>query len=181
MPSSPFTQEEQKDLKELFDLDPEQIEREPFEKARKALRLKYHPDRFEKYDDEVVREMANQRFKRIEALSEKVEAVLDGNWKGSTTSSDVYQDAPAAVYAFDDMKIEVITRDKDLKYRLFGTRYRWLEKGDRFKIPKTKASIIIDNEYAGRSMGFNETIRMYLTFGEEDDLELIVGWLYESI
>ena len=79
------------------------------------------------------------------------------------------------------MKIEIIADDKDLKYRIFGRRYRWLLFGDEFKIPDTGATIVMDEDYKGHSIGFQETIRMYLTFGEEQKPQEIVDWLYPRI
>lgn len=79
------------------------------------------------------------------------------------------------------MKIEIITKDKDLKYRLFGTGYRWLERGDKFKVPNTNAKIIMDEGHSGNRIGFTESIRMYLTFTESDSLLEITKWLFLSI
>lgn len=88
---------------------------------------------------------------------------------------------PNAVFAGKSIKIEVITSDKDLKYHLFGSQYRWLEYGDSFNIPSTNASIVIDEGHLGRRIGFQESIRMYLTFSEEDSIDVIVDWLFDSI
>ena len=79
------------------------------------------------------------------------------------------------------MKLEVVTADKDLKYHLFGTAYRWLAWGDKFKLPGTQAYIIIDEDHRGVRIGYRETIRMYLTFGPDDDLEKIIDWLYGKL
>ena len=86
-----------------------------------------------------------------------------------------------AIFAFDKMKIEVVTRNKDLKYHLFGTQYRWLNYGDSFKIPETEARIIADESHGGQRMGFVETVRMYLTFGFNDPIELVAVWLFNAI
>lgn len=86
-----------------------------------------------------------------------------------------------AQYSFEGMYIEVITRDKDLKYHLFGASYRWLEAGDKYKIPKTQAHIRIEANYRGNVIGFNEAIKMYLTFGVNDSISEIVEWLYKGI
>ena len=152
-----------------------------FKQALKELRSKYHPDNFEKFEDETIREMATERFQQIEQLAAK----LDAYFKGELPAAEPGQEETMphdARYAFDGMKIEVVTSDKDLKYQLFGTFYRWLRLGEKFKIPGAeKAFIIMDEDHRGVRIGFNETIRMYLTFGPEDPIETIVDWLYRNI
>lgn len=86
-----------------------------------------------------------------------------------------------AVFAANKLKIEVVTTDKDLKYQLFGTHYRWLQFGDKYKIPDTQASIVMDEDHQGRSIGYQESIRMYLTFGENESIDKVVEWLYPRI
>lgn len=157
----------------------EELRPEEFQKIRKQLRAKYHPDNFEKFDDETIREMATERFQAIEELNQKIEWHFEG--KLSKASSHERAFHPQAQFAFDQLKIEVITSDKDLKYHLFGTFYRWLVYGDKFKIPDTKASIIIDENHQGSSIGYRETIRMYLSFDTEDSVETIVDWLFQKI
>ena len=78
------------------------------------------------------------------------------------------------------MQIEIITRNKDLKYHLFA-RYRWLERGESYSIPKTKAKIVMDEDHQGTSIGFNETVRLFITFGEGDPIEFISLWLYHRL
>lgn len=156
----------------------EEMDAEKFRKTKKQLQVKYHPDNFEKFDDETVKEMATERFQRIEVLSSKLELIL--NKKLSLKSTDDIDDANA-IFAFDKMKIEIVTRNKDLKYHLFGTAYRWLNYGDSFKIPETEARIIADESHGGQRMGFVETVRMYLTFGFNDPIELIAVWLFNAI
>lgn len=172
--------EEKKEIQEIFGKSLESLDTETFEQLHKAQRLKYHPDKFEHYEDEVVKELANRRFQRIEALAEKIKPFLKGDNKVSQSpQEDIFKDD--AQFAFEGMKIEIITKDKDLKYRLFGTRYRWLERGDKFKVPNTNAKIVMDEGHAGNRIGFNETIRMYLTFTESDSLFEITKWLFASI
>lgn len=171
--------EEKKEIQEIFGKSLESLDLETFEKLHKEQRLKYHPDKFEQYDDEVVKELANRRFQRIEALAEKVKPLLKGDKQVTSPQEDIFQED--AQFAFEGMKIEIITKDKDLKYRLFGTRYRWLERGDKFKVPNTEAKIIMDEGHRGNRIGFNETIRMYLSFTESDSLFEITKWLFQSI
>ena len=179
MPSH-LSSAEHKQIQELFGKPIEQLQLAEFETLLKELRKKYHPDRFEKYEDELVKEMAKEKFQQIELLAGKMKEHFSGGGNQKVSGGDDILD-PAARFAFDDMKIEIRTRNKDLKYLLFGTYLRWLERGDKYKIPGTEASIIIDNDHSGVSVGFMETVRMYLTFRENDPLDQITEWLYTRI
>ena len=54
--------------------------------------------------------------------------------------------------------------------------------GERFKIPEAQgAYLIADEGHSGRNIGYVESIRVYLTFAENDPVENIVAWLYEKI
>lgn len=176
-----FSEKELQEIRQIYQKDLSELNPENFDQLHKQLRLKYHPDKFEQYEDDVVREMANEKFKRLEELGGKIKEYLANGGAGTVEPvEDIFKEN--ARFAYDNMKIEIITRDKDLKYKLFGTRYRWLMKGDKFKVPQTeKAYIIIDADHAGRKIGFNESIRMYLTFGEQDSLDAIATWLYQRI
>lgn len=153
---------------------------EYFKQILKKLRAKYHPDNFEKLEDPIVLELATERFQQIEHLAKIIEAYFKG--KEKLVQEEITVDHPSAKFAFDNMKIEVMTSDKDLKYILFGTSYRMLQYGQHFKIPGTKgAYLIIDEAHRGTRVGFREAIRMYITFGVEDSTEKIADWLYSSI
>ncbi len=182
MSQEPISPSEQQEVQELFGQELNQLKLEDFERLHKALRQKYHPDKFEQYEDEVVREMANEKFKRIELLAEKVKKHLstDPSQRPKDPKKDSVYDE-FAEFAFEKMKIEMITREKDFKYLLFGSKWRWLERGDTYKVPDTQASIIMDQNHQGRSIGFTETIRIYLTFDKSDSLDVIVTWLYSRI
>lgn len=178
-----LSKEDLEDIRELFGKELQGIEPTEFDRMHKELRQKYHPDKFEQYGDEVVREMANDKFQRIEKLAQKVKAHFDGsvaptpNAYGNSSSLDNED----AIFGFDDMKIEIVTRDKDLKYKLFGTYLRWLERGDNFKIPETEAKITIDQDHRGNRVGFTETVRIYLSFGATDSIPAIIDWLYRRL
>ena len=170
---------EKEAIRKYFGKPLEELSLQEFQRIRKELRSKFHPDNFEKFEDETVREMATERFQQIESLTEK----MDTFFQGSLPAGNPEFRAPGDVsYAFDNMKIEIITTDKDLKYDLFGTFYRWLKLGEKFKIPNTaEAFIIMDEDHRGVRIGYNETIRMYLTFGVNDAIEDIVGWVFHRI
>ena len=183
-----FTTEEKENIKKYFGVLPGALDKEEFEKKRRALRSKYHPDNFAKFDDETVLEMAKDRFQLLEHLSKKIAAGFAD--KPAPTSqkpeSDTGKGTPEyahinALFAYRKLKVEILTPDKDLKYHLFGTRYRWLTFGESFDIPNTEATIIIDESHSRVRIGFQESIRMYLTFGEGDSIEDIVGWLFSKI
>jgi len=173
-----ITPEERASIQKYFGKPPEALTEEEFKAAYRRLQAKYHPDNFEKFEDETVREMATERFQELERLAGKLRKHFSD---GGFASRSVETAGSAARYGFDDMKIEINTNDKDLKYQLFGTRYRWLVYGDRFQIPDSGGSIIIDEDHRGHRIGFRESIRLYLTFGPADELSTIVDWLYDNI
>lgn len=183
-----FTEQEQAEIQALFGHRLEDLDAETFKKSLRELRAKYHPDNFERFGDDVVRQLATERFQRIERLAEKIEAWKNGSLPAATSpqpappgpAGDPVYD-PRARFAYHQMKIEIRTSDKDLKFHLFGTFYRWLLNGDRFKIPGTQAYIIADESHAGHKIGFVESIRLYLTFEESDTPETIVRWLFEKL
>lgn len=173
-----ITPQEREEIRQYFGLPLEELTPEAFKQLLRQLRAKYHPDQFEKFEDDTIKEVMTEKFQIVERLAARIEQYFQGQASLQITSKD---DFAAPKYGFDKMKIEVITSDKDLKYHLFGASYRWLKFGERFKIPGSKASIIIDEDHAGHSIGFRETIRMYLTFGPSDDLGEIVQWLFERL
>lgn len=185
-----FTPDESADIREWFGVPAEQLTEPEFRRILRELRSRYHPDNFEKFGDETVRLLATERFQRIERLAEKLEVMLNGSSPGSSapaygsSGNAAYPEPifdPRARFAYQAMKIEIRTNDKDLKYHLFGTFYRWLTMGERFKIPETQAFLVADEDYQGRSIGFMETIRVYLTFEENDSIEAVVHWLHPRI
>ncbi|HMX40800.1 MAG TPA: J domain-containing protein [Saprospiraceae bacterium] len=183
--TTPFTEQEVADIQEFFGQRPENLGTEEFRKALRDLRARYHPDNFERFGDEVVRQLATERFQRIQRLAEKIEAWKNGPLAPPPApprqpAAQPWQH-PQARFAYQEMKIEIRTRDKDLKFRLFGTFYRWLLNGDRFKIPGTQAFIISDESYMGHQIGFVESIRFYLTFEEKDSIVDIVTWLHGRV
>lgn len=181
-----FTEQERQEILELFGALPEHLDAETFKKTLRELRAKFHPDNFEKFGDDTVRQLATERFQRIERLAEKIDAWHSGKMQPappgpSAPGADQRIFDPLARFAYREMKIEIRTSDKDLKYHLFGTFYRWLTLGDRFKIPDSQAFLIADEEHLGRRIGFVESIRVYLTFEESDSVEGITRWLFDKI
>ncbi len=172
-----ITPQELDNIKKYFG-DINQLDIEEFKKIKKQLQAKYHPDNFEKFEDETIKEMATERFQEIENLASKVELIL--NKKLNINKLDDFNHADAQ-FSFQKMKIEIQTRHKDLKYHIFGSHYRWLAYGESYTIPKTKAQIITDESHQGTSIGYSESIRMYLTFGVEDAVELITLWLFTNL
>ncbi len=182
MSSTPFTPREQEEILEFFGLSPEQIDADTLKKMLRELRAKYHPDNFEKFGDDTVRQLATERFQRIEYLAEKLEQRMSGTLPAQAPNTQDPLFDPRAQFAYKAMKIEIRTGDKDLKYHLFGSFYRWLQLGEKFKIPDAgNAWLVADEEYRGLKIGFQETIRFYLTFDESDPVEAIVSWLWQKI
>ncbi len=179
MSTTQLTVKEKETIIALYGKPLEELEQAEFEKTHKGLRAKFHPDKFEQYDDEVVRELAKEKFQILENLGQKIRAHFEAGGGQKVIIKDEFGET--AVFAYDNMKIEILTRNKDLKYHLFGSRLRWLERGERFKIPKTGAYLIVETEHRGMSIGFTESVKIYLTFGPEDDLAEITVWLYERL
>lgn len=180
MPTA-ITEKDKAAIEKYFGMPIAQLDEAQFKKLLRELRSKYHPDNFEKFGDETVREMATERFQQIEILAKKMEVHFAGQ---SLMASDAAAEPfmhQHAVFAANQLKVEIITTDKDLKYNLFGTMYRWLQFGDSFKIPDTGASIIMDENHQGLRIGYQESIRLYLTFEENDSIEKIVEWMYPRI
>lgn len=179
-----FSEIESREILELFGALPQQLDPEEFKTKLRELRAKYHPDQFEKFGNETVKQMATERFQHIEQLAEKLESFFKRPAAQRSVkpgpSVEPFRD-PRARFSGHDLKIEIRTNDKDLKYHLFGTFYRWLQMGDTFKVPETKARIMADEEHLGRKIGFVETIRFYLSFEEDDPIDTIVQWLFERI
>ncbi|MBE0637015.1 MAG: hypothetical protein IH598_00670 [Bacteroidales bacterium] len=179
MNSLHFSNSERDKVKEYFGKLPEELLDHEFEQRLRELRATWHPDKFEKFGDETVRLLATDKYKEIELLADKIRTHLKS--KKDPISTSVPVNNANEKYAYNRLKIEIITREKDLKYYLFGTHYRWLERGDSYRIKGTDASIVIDANYANRSIGFTESIKMYLTFTENDSLEIIMMWLFSKI
>jgi hypothetical protein len=179
-----FIPEEQTEIQKLFGSSIDLLEKEAFKTKLRELRTKFHPDNFAKFGDETVLTMATDRFQAIERLAAKMEDWYNGKHLVATSnapSNAAPMFDPKAQFAIREMKIEIRTSDKDLKYHLFGTFYRWLLVGDKFNIPQTSAWVIADEEHSGHKIGFKETIRFYLTFDEKDQPEAIVNWFFEKI
>ncbi len=169
---------EQKLIEKYFGVRLDILTPEEFKKTRKQLMAKYHPDNFQKFEDETIQEMATERFQEIQSISEKIDHYFNGN---ITLSLDDKIRQNEASFAFDRLRVEIITGDKDLKYDMFGTYYRWLVLGDKFKIPETNAFVVMDEAYKGHQIGYVETIKVFLTFGVKDATEDIVSWFFKAI
>lgn len=179
-----MTPKDREDIQKYFENTIEDLHPEVYKKILKQLRAKYHPDNFEKFEDETIKEMATDRFQRIEELATMIDTYFNGGTPApkapsATTDNAIFSDL--AVFAANKLKVELITSDKDLKYHLFGTRYRWLTYGDRYKIPDTTGSLVIDGNHQGARIGFNESIRMYLAFDEQASVDNIAQWLFEKL
>ncbi|HEX2618417.1 MAG TPA: hypothetical protein VHL57_12800 [Flavobacteriales bacterium] len=145
--------------------------------GRAAIHRKYHPDRFGYLKDEALDKLLHDVYVDVQARLRRVEAELlragmelpDGHVaKGRTISVEA-------------LRIEVVTQDKELKYRLFRTRYLSLDEGRRIPIPGTGAFLVATSDSNGREIGFQESIRMFLTYHPTDPLKDIVIWLYLGI
>ena len=177
-----LSKEETRSFIKHFEIPLEEISPEDYEKKKRKLRLKLHPDQKDAHDDEEYAEFINNRFVQFQSLCEKAEAYLYKKEEGiSQYGIEEAYLREDAVYSADGLPIEVITRDKNLKYEMFGSRYRWLERGEKYPIPQTDAFIRIEQDYRGSGVGFSEYIKMYLSFGTTQNLEPIIDWLFDKI
>ena len=185
MTATNITTQDQSNIQKYFGLPLQELDEVSFKRIQKELRAKYHPDKFEKFEDETIREMATERFQLIESLSEKIAAYLTGSFTSrkvpnAPTQEDLFHQN--ARFRAKRLKIEIRTANKDLKFALFGKRnYKWLLYGETFKIPNTSTYIVMDEEHYGNKIGYQESIRMYLSFGEEQVTEDVADWIYNNI
>jgi hypothetical protein len=177
-----FSEHERTLIQEYFGLPLEQINIDIFKSKHKELRKKFHPDKFQSTENTLIIEVFENKFKEIEALCEKIEIYFNSKNNTNKLEGSEIINLGDAQYAIDGLRLDIVSHDKDLPYILFGTHYRWLVRGEKFKIPKTKtASIRIEANYMGRSVGFTESIKLFLSFSIEDSTEDIVEWLYNKI
>ena len=183
--ANPLTAHEKDLTQKYFGTTVEELSPSAFKEKLKELRIKYHPDQFQKFADDTILEMAKERFQEIQILAEKIEAFHKGEKMGAPPGAKTKMKrdfmSPEALFATKKMKIKIKTSDKDLKYHLFGSFYRWLQYGSTFKIPNTGGTIIMDEDHHGTRIGFQEVVRIYLTFEEGEVVEDIVNWLMGKI
>lgn len=164
-------------IRKFFGEDLDGLDLEAFRARLKAARKKYHPDNFTHLGDETILEMAKDRFQQIEALAGRVEAHFAAQVDRDAALAEA---APRVVYASDGLKIDIMTRDKALKYHLFGTSL--IFRGDQRTLPGTGARLIALEDYSPRiTSGFRDNIKVHLAFGPETPLEAVVEWLYQHI
>ena len=180
--SDRITPEDVSKIKKYFNLDLKEVDAEKLKDLQKEARKKYHPDNFSHLDDEVIMDMAKERFQDIERLTHK----LAGYLKAGIDLEEAMKAQPPKdwkvkeKYASEGMKIDIMTRDKALKYMLFNSRI--IYRGDKMIIPGTNAKIFALEDYSGASStGFRENIKILLTFGPDDDIKDIVHWLFRHI
>ena len=60
--TEPLSPSEREEIRKYFGKPVEELSRDEFIQLHRQLRSRYHPDNFEKFADETVREMATERF-----------------------------------------------------------------------------------------------------------------------
>ncbi|MEL6676326.1 MAG: hypothetical protein AAFR61_29230 [Bacteroidota bacterium] len=169
-------------IQKLLKMSLQDITEEKLQDLKKSARKKYHPDNFASYDDAVVQELAKERFQEIEELTAKIDLFLQSGQQLSDLQDNPqfegYQEE--AVYGTEGIQIEIMTREKTLKYQLFNRRV--IYAGDSGIIPETNARLIALESHAGNvTMGFRDNIKTKLIFGPEDSVLQIVSWLFRRI
>jgi hypothetical protein len=162
---------------DLFGVPVEDITPEVVQEKRPLVHKRYHPDRFARHADDDLHSVLNEVYRD---MMDRLRRIEEHVLRGSTTLS-AHERRFTGDLSAEDVRIELITADKDLKYRLFGSHMRWLERGDRFFIPRTRATLISSGGHHGNTIGFNESIKLQLTYSATDALEEIVIWFYTRI
>ncbi len=173
-----LSEQDREKIKKYFGKELGDITEAEFKELHKEARKKFHPDNFAHFDDETVLEMAKDRFQEIEALGKQVTRYLSGDVSASAQVDNKEEEAQL-VYRSEGMRIDIMTQDAGLKFKLF--RSRFIDRGDEVKIKGTKAKLIALEDYYQRSAGFRETIKVTLSFGEEQNLMPVVEWLFRHI
>lgn len=169
-----LTEQDLDKIQKWLGTDLDKLTEENFATALKAARKKFHPDNFAHLDDEGVTEMAKERFQELEKLAAKVKQHLE------TVGQSDAEEAENARYASDGMAIDIMTSDKTLKFQLFSSAM--IYEGDKVKIPGTAAKFISRDDYLPRiSTGFRDNIKVFLAFGPDDPLQVVVEWLFRQI
>lgn len=150
---------------------------EDLRNGRAAIHRKYHPDRFGYLKDADLDKLLNEVYVDVKERLLRVEAEL------LRTALELPEGhvAKGRTMSIEALRIDLMTQDKELKYRLFRKRYLSLDEGTRIPIPGTNAFLVATTNHNGRDIGFSESIRMYLTYYPTDPLKDIVIWLYLGI
>ena len=173
-----ISEEEKVLIVKYFGKDLKELDEEGFKLAAKEAKKTYHPDKFSQYDDDLVIEMAKERFQTIQLLGKKVESYL--KIRAGIDEMPEENEDQATGYYTDGIDIDIMTTDKQLKYRIFGQPI--IYRGDRSKIPGTKAKIFALEDYSPRvSAGFRDNVKVKLVFGTEDSVYEIVDWIFKHI
>lgn len=158
--------------------DLENLSEESFAVALKAARKKFHPDNFAHLEDDSVMEMAKERFQELETLADKIRKHLARGSEASEVRDE--ESGQQHRYASDGMAVEIMTSDKTLKFQLFNSTM--IYEGDKIGIKGTRAKLVSRDDYLPRiSTGFRDNIKLFLAFGPEDPLQVVVEWLFRHI
>lgn len=176
-----ITEQDKQLIEKYYELPLADIDIATYKKKQRELRAKYHPDNFEKFDDDTIQEMATERFQQIERISQLLENFLKGQATLTNNKEQTTKFTADAKFSANGLRLELITQDKKFKYNLFGTHYKWLVIGDKYIIPNTNASIIMEEDHSGFAIGYTETVRLFLSFDIHDSIDEIVNWLYPRI
>ena len=89
-----FTRLELENIQKYFGKSLSELNIETSRKIRTQLRAKYHPDKFEKYADETVKEMMHEHFRELEALFKKMEQYFETNDTRKPGNETIYVEQP---------------------------------------------------------------------------------------
>lgn len=173
-----ITEEDKVAIQKLFGKPLQELTAENFKEIQKEARKKYHPDKFTQYEDDLVQEMAKERFQQIEILGQKITQYLEV--RGGVEEEPDMDEESQMGYVAEGIHIDIMTGDMQLKYRLFSQRI--IYRGDKIKIPGTQAKLIALEDYSPRaSAGFRDNIKVQLKFGTDDNVNTVVQWIFRHI
>lgn len=161
---------------DLFKVPVEDLDAETIRQKRHLFHKHYHPDRFAHLKNAELDALLNEVYRDMLDRLRRVEEHLLRT--GHELHVDRDKTPPLSAV---DLEIQLTTHDKDLKYRLFGSHFRWLERGERFRIPGSNATLTSPGAHRGNVVGYNEHLHVFLTYGSGDPLDEIVIWLYSRI
>lgn len=170
-----FSLAERELIERYFGCSLEALADADYKKLSRQLLARFHPDAYAAQGPEVVERMTEQ-FQELQALVQKVRLYFAADVREDELDERIRD--PEARFAYQRMYFEVLTSHKGFKYLIMRTRFAQLERGDRVRIPQSSAFLVVNEDYQGIAVGFQESVKMYLTFHPDDPVEQVVWWLF---
>jgi hypothetical protein len=170
-----FSQAERELIERYFGCSLEALADADYKKISRQLLARHHPDAHAGQSPEEIERLTEQ-FQELQALVQKVRLHFAPEVRDDELDERIRD--PEARFAYQRMNFEVMTSHKGFKYLIMRSRFARLERGDQLRIPQSSAFLVVNEDYQGISVGFQESVKMYLTFHPEDAVEQVVWWLF---